>query len=73
MLLEAAAELQLDLERSWLVGDTDDDVRAGASAGCRTILVENAGSAHKRSGRVEPDASAADLAEAAEIVLRPER
>jgi HAD superfamily hydrolase (TIGR01662 family) len=73
MLLEAAAELQVDLERSWLVGDTDDDVRAGAAAGCRTILVENTGSAHKRNGFVEPDARAADLGEAAEIVIRAPR
>ena len=73
MLLEAAAELEVTLEGSWLVGDTDDDVRAGAAAGCRTVLVENPGSAHKRNGSVEPDALAADVAEAAEIVLRAPR
>lgn len=40
MLLEAAADLDLDLEHSWFVGDILDDVEAGNRAGCRTILVD---------------------------------
>jgi D-glycero-D-manno-heptose 1,7-bisphosphate phosphatase len=38
MLLEAADELGLDLERSWMLGDKPSDVIAGKAAGCRTIL-----------------------------------
>lgn len=40
MLHQAAADLNLDLERSWLVGDILDDVEAGNRVGCRTILVD---------------------------------
>ena len=40
MLLQAAADLKLDLQRSWFVGDILDDVEAGNRAGCRTILVD---------------------------------
>lgn len=40
MLLRAARELSIDLERSWFVGDILDDVEAGRSAGCRTALVD---------------------------------
>ena len=40
MLLQAAADLKLDLRRSWFVGDILDDVEAGNRAGCRTILVD---------------------------------
>lgn len=40
MLLQAAADLDLDLRRSWFVGDILDDVEAGNRAGCRTILVD---------------------------------
>jgi len=40
MVLQAAAELDLDLTRSWLVGDILDDVEAGNQAGCCTILVD---------------------------------
>jgi D-glycero-D-manno-heptose 1,7-bisphosphate phosphatase len=40
LLLRAAAELDLDLEHSWFIGDILDDVEAGNSAGCRTVLVD---------------------------------
>lgn len=39
MLRKAAAEMNLDLSRSWLIGDNLTDCEAGAAAGCRTILV----------------------------------
>ncbi|MEM9251328.1 MAG: HAD-IIIA family hydrolase, partial [Planctomycetota bacterium] len=39
MLLEAAADLDLDLGRSWMIGDQMRDVQAGAAAGCRTVLL----------------------------------
>jgi D-glycero-D-manno-heptose 1,7-bisphosphate phosphatase len=40
LLLRAAADLGLDLGRSWFVGDILDDCEAGNRAGCRTILVD---------------------------------
>ncbi len=40
MLLQAAADLSIDLSRSWFIGDILDDVEAGNRAGCRTILVD---------------------------------
>lgn len=40
LLLQAAAELNIDLASSWLVGDILDDVEAGNRAGCRTVLVD---------------------------------
>jgi D-glycero-D-manno-heptose 1,7-bisphosphate phosphatase len=39
MLLAAARELDLDLRRSWMIGDSESDVLAGRAAGCRTALV----------------------------------
>lgn len=39
MLLKAAAELGLDLSRSYMVGDKLSDLEAGVNAGCRAILV----------------------------------
>ncbi len=50
MLLRGAADLGLDLSRSWMVGDMISDVLAGINAGCsRSIMV--------RTGKqfVEPD------------------
>ena len=40
MLLHAADDLKLDLERSWIVGDILDDIEAGKRAGCRGVLVD---------------------------------
>jgi len=39
MLLQAAADLGLDLAHSWMVGDTLSDMHAGRNAGCKTALV----------------------------------
>ena len=39
LLLRAAAEMDLDLQASWLVGDGLNDIQAGNAAGCRTVLV----------------------------------
>ena len=41
MLTTAAKELDIDLSRSWMIGDTLSDALAGQNAGCRgSILVE---------------------------------
>ena len=42
MLLLAAKELDIDLSRSWMIGDSQTDVQAGVNAGCRTILLRRA-------------------------------
>ena len=73
MLLTAADGLGIDLAASWMLGDTDADVVAGQAAGCRTILVEHPGSAHKRLGRTSPTATARDLAGAAHLILLKSR
>ena len=66
LILDAAADL--DLTRSWVVGDSDVDVEAGRRAGCRTILVEVPSSAHRRKGNVKPDYRVRTFREAADII-----
>ncbi len=73
MLLTAAREMDLDLTRSWMIGDSDRDVEAGRSAGCKTILIS---SAHSESGHrheSKPDFLAVNLREAVNIVKRHHR
>lgn len=72
MLLDAAAELGITLQRSWMVGDTDADVQAGRAAGCRTALVEHPGSAHKRDGAATPGLLASSLGDAARAIVAAE-
>jgi D-glycero-D-manno-heptose 1,7-bisphosphate phosphatase len=67
-LRQASAEHGIDLSRSWFIGDQDFDVRCGHDAGCRSIVIENPHSAAKR-GKEKADFKAADLVEAARIVL----
>ncbi len=70
LLLRAARELYLDLAESWMVGDILDDVEAGHAAGCRTVLVDSGGETEWRlSADRVPDATAADLKAAADIVI----
>jgi len=41
MLFAAALAHAIDLEKSWMVGDQERDVVAGAAAQCRTILISS--------------------------------
>jgi D-glycero-D-manno-heptose 1,7-bisphosphate phosphatase len=61
MLLRAAAELDLDLARSWAVGDAPRDVEAGRRAGCRGILIG--------ADAAAADVVVADFAAAVERIL----
>ncbi|NLG84367.1 MAG: HAD family hydrolase [Firmicutes bacterium] len=74
MLLRAAAEHNLDLVRSFMVGDKVSDVEVARRAGCRSILVLTG---YGRSlwadrslwGELVPDLVAADLTEAVDWIL----
>ena len=39
MLLQAAEDFNISLEDSWMIGDGENDVKAGRSAGCGTVLI----------------------------------
>lgn len=43
MLLRAAADMQIDLGRSWMIGDQLRDALAGRSAGCRGCFLVRTG------------------------------
>lgn len=39
MLLKAAEDFNIDLSQSWMVGDGENDIKAGYNTGCRTALI----------------------------------
>lgn len=41
MLLKAAEDYNIDLSQSWMIGDGENDVKAGINAGCKTVLLSN--------------------------------
>lgn len=74
MLLAAAEEFDIDLTQSWLIGDSTRDIDAGKSAGCKTILIQNA--AHNRTiepGATAPDYMAVNMKEVLNIIKQNNR
>ena len=67
MILKAAAEHEIDLASSYVVGDRWRDVAAGRAAGCSTIFIDYG---YKQDGPNHPDAVVRSLAEATERILR---
>ena len=39
MLIQAARDFNIALERSWMIGDGENDIKAGKAAGCHTALI----------------------------------
>jgi D-glycero-D-manno-heptose 1,7-bisphosphate phosphatase len=69
MILALARTLDIDLPRSWMIGDSESDIAAGQAAGCRTALIDEPGSP-ARSRRSRPDIVAPSLDAAATAILR---
>jgi D,D-heptose 1,7-bisphosphate phosphatase len=71
LISRAAADHDIDLAGSYVIGDILDDIEAGNRAGCRTVLIECGSETEWRLGPArEPDFVAYDLLEAASIILR---
>ena len=41
LLMRAAADLHIELDLSWMIGDILNDMEAGNRAGCKSILIDN--------------------------------
>ncbi|MGB9856897.1 MAG: D-glycero-alpha-D-manno-heptose-1,7-bisphosphate 7-phosphatase [Dictyoglomaceae bacterium] len=67
MLLQAQKDWNIDLSKSFLIGDKESDVLAGKKAGCKTILLG------KSSSEIPADFYASDLLESAKWILSKER
>ncbi len=75
LLLQAAQELRLDLNRSWMVGDAVTDIQAGLAAGVRPILLRTgrgiAQAELLKSHELDDILVLDDLADAADYILAP--
>ncbi len=65
MLVALAARWDLDMERSFMVGDSPKDIGAGRQAGCRTIFIDRSG-----DGVVAADYTVRTLTSAVDIIER---
>ena len=71
LLLRATRELDIDLARSYMVGDSPTDVAAGLAAGCRTILLSDDDDPPVNGHR--PHFVATDLAAAVRVIAEGRR
>ena len=76
MLLQAKRELDLDLERSYLIGDKATDIEFGKRGKTKTVLVLTGEGCGPRGvwalGSIEPDCIQRDLAHAARWIIQQE-
>jgi histidinol-phosphate phosphatase family protein len=73
MLRRAACEHDIDLSRSWMIGDILNDVEAGRRAGCRTVLIDNGNETEWRASALrKPHLKASDLYAAALMIAETE-
>ena len=66
MLKKASKDLNIDLEKSWMIGDSERDIIAGKTASCKTIFITD-------NRRIDADFYAKDLYEAVNIILENEK
>lgn len=70
MILAAAKQYNVELSRSWMIGDILDDIEAGNKAGCKTILIDNGNETlWKFSEYRLPGAIVTDLLQAAKRII----
>lgn len=67
MLLRAAVAHEIDLTKSYLVGDRWRDVDCAHAAGCRAVFIDHG---YQEPLRQRPDFAAANVSDAARIILR---
>lgn len=66
MLLEAARDHSIQMDASWMIGDSEHDVEAGRTAGCHTARI----AANEQSTQVRADIMATSLSDATQKILQ---
>ena len=61
MLLNAASDYNIDLSQSYMIGDGENDVKAGLAAGCKAVLVNGDGTDAKSKDFGQADTLASVL------------
>lgn len=71
LILQAAKDHDIDLSRSWMIGDILNDVEAGNRAGCKTILINNGNETEWILNEMrQPTATVNNLTMAADLILQ---
>ena len=70
MIKMAALEFNIDLEKSYIIGDRWSDISAGRAAGCFTILIDRG---YREKIEDQPDISVQSMLEALQNILERSR
>jgi histidinol phosphatase-like enzyme len=71
MIERGGSDFNIDLDKSFVIGDSYSDIEAGLRAGCRTVLLGNGGAPDDEKDIV-PHRLARDLYEAVEWLIKIE-
>ena len=69
LIKRAEAEHNIDIKGSWLIGDSTLDIMCGKNAGLRTVAVMTGAALGDGKYSAKPDFTAANIAEAIDIIL----
>jgi D-glycero-D-manno-heptose 1,7-bisphosphate phosphatase len=72
LLFRAAQELDIDLRKSFIIGDRWRDIEAGEAAGCRTILIPTEATVADewRNKEIKANFVASNLLDAARLIIQ---
>jgi D,D-heptose 1,7-bisphosphate phosphatase len=70
LFIEAKKDLNIILEKSWVIGDSTRDIFAAQNAGMKSVLVRTGHAGKDSSYEVTPDFVAKDLSEAVKLILK---
>ena len=73
LLIEAAAQLRVEVSEAYMIGDQASDIEAGRAAGCQAILVLSGLQRDRPAVGAYPFRVVRDLAEAADVIIDGDR
>ena len=69
MLLQAASDLNINLEQSYVIGDNDMDIEMGKNVGCKTILIARKNKERESDKVLCPDYVTSSVSTAAQWII----
>jgi len=70
MVMQAKKDLNVNLEKSWVIGDSTRDILMAKNAGMRSVLVQTGHAGKDESYKVKPDFITEDLAGAVNLIMQ---
>ncbi len=55
MILKAKKKFNIDLKKSWMIGDKSSDIKVGKVSGLKTVLVKTGYGGLDKNYKVKPD------------------